>query len=133
MKNRVIIGTLLMAISGETSAQVLQVLGKQRELNAQPNIVFMLCDDMRYDRIAALNDWDPNLQTPHLDDLATDGMIFTRAYDTTPICSASRVVDGTSAPKGTSMGSRVVGEEAVGDRQHAGVLDGPAGIFRRAV
>jgi len=33
---------------------------------------------------------DPDLKTPNLDRLVADGMTFTRAYSTTPICSASR-------------------------------------------
>ena len=82
---------LALCLEIGAQGQVLKVLGRKIPVQAErPNIVFMLCDDMRYDRIAALNSWDTDLQTPHLDQLVTDGMNFTRAYDTTPICSASR-------------------------------------------
>ena len=48
------------------NAQVFKVLGHKIPVQTErPNIVFMMCDDMRYDRIAALNSWDTNLQTPH--------------------------------------------------------------------
>jgi arylsulfatase A-like enzyme len=92
MKKRILFSTvaILMGVVA-TQGQVLKVLGRQQQVQTErPNIVFMMCDDMRYDRIAALNDWDTDLQTPHLDQLVSDGMNFTRAYDTTPICSASR-------------------------------------------
>ncbi len=85
------VGITVSVSVAAVQGQVLKVLGRQPQVQTErPNIVFMLCDDMRYDRIAALNSWDTNLQTPHLDQLVTDGMNFTRAYDTTPICSASR-------------------------------------------
>jgi arylsulfatase A-like enzyme len=91
MKRRNFLTAAALGGVGAASGQVLKVLGRKQPVQAdRPNIVFMMCDDMRYDRIAALNSFDTDLQTPHLDQLVADGMNFTRAYDTTPICSASR-------------------------------------------
>jgi arylsulfatase A-like enzyme len=91
MKKFLFAGIVILVCAITVRSQVVKVLGRAAEVQAgRPNIVFMLCDDMRYDRIAALNSYDTDLQTPHLDQLVTDGMNFTRAYDTTPICSASR-------------------------------------------
>ncbi len=53
-----------------------------------PNIVFVLCDDHRFDCLGAAG--HPFLETPHLDSLARDGAMFTRAYVTTSLCSPSR-------------------------------------------
>ena len=53
-----------------------------------PNIVFVLCDDHRFDCFGAAG--HPFLETPHIDSLARDGAMFTRAYVTTSLCSPSR-------------------------------------------
>lgn len=52
------------------------------------NVVFVLCDDHRFDCLGA--EGHPFLETPHLDALARDGAILTRAYVTTSLCSPSR-------------------------------------------
>ncbi len=52
------------------------------------NVVFVLCDDHRFDCLGVAG--HPFLETPHLDQLARDGAIMTRAYVTTSLCSPSR-------------------------------------------
>lgn len=56
---------------------------------ARPNIVFLLTDDQTVR--AAGSYGNPEVITPHLDQLARDGVRFTRHYNTTSICMASRV------------------------------------------
>jgi len=54
----------------------------------QPNIVFILTDQQRYDTIAALGfDY---METPNLDRLVTEGASFDRCYITAPSCVPSR-------------------------------------------
>lgn len=53
-----------------------------------PNILFVLCDDHRFDCFGAAG--HPYLETPHLDQMARDGAMMTRAYVTTSLCSPSR-------------------------------------------
>jgi N-acetylglucosamine-6-sulfatase len=53
-----------------------------------PNIVFVLVDDMRWDEMRAAG--HPFIETPHMDRLAREGMRFTNAFSTTPLCSPSR-------------------------------------------
>ena len=53
-----------------------------------PNILFVLCDDHRFDCLGAAG--HPFLETPHLDALASDGAMLTHAYVTTSLCSPSR-------------------------------------------
>ena len=55
---------------------------------AKPNIVFVLCDDHRFDCLGIAG--HPFIETPHIDSLANDGAHFTRAYVTTSLCSPSR-------------------------------------------
>jgi len=56
---------------------------------AAPNIVFILADDMGYGDLKAYN---PNskIQTPHLDQLAADGVVFTDAHSGGSTCVPSR-------------------------------------------
>lgn len=58
--------------------------------STRPNIIFMMSDDHAYQAISAyghgLN------RTPHIDQLASSGMLFTRAFVTNSICGPSRAV-----------------------------------------
>ena len=53
-----------------------------------PNIIFILTDDQGYGDLGVYGATDIN--TPHLDELATSGAYFTSYYATQPVCSASR-------------------------------------------
>ena len=55
----------------------------------QPNIVFILTDDQRYDEIAAVGNF-PWLVTPNLDKLMKQGIHFENAFVTTSLCGPSR-------------------------------------------
>lgn len=55
---------------------------------ARPNVVFILCDDMGITDLRCYGRQDH--RTPHLDNLARQGMRFTSAYCAQPICSPSR-------------------------------------------
>lgn len=54
----------------------------------RPNIIFLLSDDQCTYSLGCYGNQD--VQTPNLDRLAEDGMVFDRHYDTTAICMASR-------------------------------------------
>lgn len=54
----------------------------------QPNIVFILCDDHRYDAMSCMG--HPFLETPHLDAMVQNGVQFTHAFVTNSLCSPSR-------------------------------------------
>jgi arylsulfatase A-like enzyme len=55
----------------------------------RPNIIFILADDMGYADISCYG--RPDLQTPNIDRIATQGTRFTQAYANSPVCTASRV------------------------------------------
>ncbi|MCC9657122.1 sulfatase family protein [Rhodopirellula halodulae] len=55
---------------------------------ARPNILFILCDDHRFDCLGVAG--HPFLETPNLDAMASDGAMLRRAYVTTSLCSPSR-------------------------------------------
>jgi N-acetylglucosamine-6-sulfatase len=75
----------------------------------QPNFVFVLVDDMRWDEMRVAG--HPFIETPNMDRLAREGIRFTNAFATTPLCSPSRacfltgqyahtngIVDNTARP-----------------------------------
>lgn len=54
----------------------------------RPNIVLIMVDDLGYEGISAYG--SPSYRTPHLDQLASQGVLFNHCYST-PICTPSRV------------------------------------------
>lgn len=55
----------------------------------RPNIILIFTDDHGYADLGA-HGHDPDVRTPHIDQLAADGALFTRAYVTAPQCIPSR-------------------------------------------
>lgn len=55
---------------------------------AKPNVVFVLCDDLRWDCLGVAG--HPHLKTPNIDRLAKEGVYFKNAFCTTALCSPSR-------------------------------------------
>lgn len=53
-----------------------------------PNFVVVLVDDMRWDEMGVAG--HPFIETPNMDRLAREGLRFTDAFATTPLCSPSR-------------------------------------------
>ncbi|TWU33232.1 sulfatase family protein [Novipirellula artificiosorum] len=54
----------------------------------RPNILFLLTDDQRFDDLGCMG--NQIIQTPNLDQLASNGVIFNNAFVTTAICCSSR-------------------------------------------
>ncbi len=54
----------------------------------RPNIIFILVDDMRWDQLGTTG--HPFVQTPNIDRIGREGMIFENAFVCTPLCSPSR-------------------------------------------
>ena len=66
------------------------------------NIIFILCDDHRYDFMGFMNKV-PGLQTPGMDRMAREGAHMKNAFVTTALCSPSRasILTGQYAHKHT--------------------------------
>ena len=56
----------------------------------QPNIIFIMTDDHAYQAISAYG--SKLMNTPNIDRLANEGMLFNKGYVTNSICSPSRAV-----------------------------------------
>jgi len=57
-------------------------------LNTQPNILYVMTDQQRFDTIAALGNGD--IHTPNLDRMVSRGLTFNNAYSPCPVCVAAR-------------------------------------------
>tara|TARA_B100000945_G_scaffold90701_1_gene70745 strand:- start:3314 stop:4930 length:1617 start_codon:yes stop_codon:yes gene_type:complete len=60
------------------------------EIKKKPNILFIMSDDHAYQAISAYD--DRLIQTPNIDRIANEGMLFTNACVTNSICAPSRAV-----------------------------------------
>ncbi|GAA5221894.1 arylsulfatase [Membranihabitans marinus] len=70
--------------------------------NRKPNIIYILADDLGYGDIGVYG--SEKIETPNIDALAQNGMIFTDHYAGAPVCAPSRCVLLT----GKHMGHAVV-------------------------
>jgi N-acetylglucosamine-6-sulfatase len=68
---------MVMVASGQLSQPV-----------RQPNVLVILCDDLRWDHLGCAG--HPFIKTPHIDRLAREGVRFANAFCTTSLCSPSR-------------------------------------------
>ncbi len=57
---------------------------------SQPNIVLIMCDDLGYGDVQCLNPKNGKIKTPHIDQLAAEGMIFTDAHSGSSVCTPTR-------------------------------------------
>ena len=55
---------------------------------SQPNVILIMCDQLRYDCLGYAG--HPLVQTPNLDRLAEQGVVFETAYCASPVCSPAR-------------------------------------------
>jgi len=84
-RNVLVIFVLLLA-----GAMAFNCTVKKDELIKQPNILFIMTDDHGYQAISAYE--DNLIQTPNLDRLAAEGVIFRNSFVTNSICGPSRAV-----------------------------------------
>lgn len=77
-------GGLTLALSLVSSAAVFAA----ETTATQPNIIFVISDDQRYDAFGAAG--APGIHTPHLDRLSREGVYFREATIHIPQCSPSR-------------------------------------------
>jgi arylsulfatase A-like enzyme len=67
-----------------------QEVASDTEVPSRPNILFIMSDDHAYQAISAYQ--DRLLQTPNIDRLAEEGLLFSNACVTNSICAPSRAV-----------------------------------------
>jgi N-acetylglucosamine-6-sulfatase len=62
---------------------------KGRSSSSPPNVVFIICDQMRGDALSCLG--HPNARTPNLDKMAAAGALCENYFVNNPVCVPSRV------------------------------------------
>ena len=70
----------------------------------KPNVLLLMCDQFRGDCLSFLD--HPDVKTPYLDTLASDGVTFKNAYTATPSCIPARacLLTGMSQEKNGRVG-----------------------------
>lgn len=87
--NRIRVWSLGIALAGLVSWLPAQSPEPALQTDARPlNIVLLYADDWRHDSLGCAG--NPVIRTPHLDQLAREGVRFTRHCVTTSICGVSR-------------------------------------------
>ena len=66
-----------------------------------PNIIYILADDLGYGDLSCLG--QTHFETPHIDRLAREGMLFTQHYAGAPVCAPSRCALMTGKHTGHSV------------------------------
>ncbi|MGI9551152.1 MAG: sulfatase family protein [Aurantibacter sp.] len=61
---------------------------KVEEQTVKPNIIMIMVDQMRFDRLGAMG--DKVIKTPNIDALALEGLLFKNGYCPSPVCAPSR-------------------------------------------
>ncbi len=81
--------TRLLEITTATMiAMLLMSPSADADTASRPNVLFILCDDLRPDAVGCLG--SKHVKTPHIDAIAADGVCFTNSFCTTSLCSPSR-------------------------------------------
>ncbi|MHC4533168.1 MAG: sulfatase family protein [Planctomycetota bacterium] len=78
----------------ETSAAAVATFNAPSILNGRssgspPNVVFIICDQMRFDALSCLG--HPNARTPNLDKMAAAGALCENYFANNPVCLPSRI------------------------------------------
>jgi arylsulfatase A-like enzyme len=82
MRNNILFLALIIALTANSYS------AKSQQQN-KPNIIIVLADDLGYGDVGAFNK-DGKIKTPHLDKLASKGMIFTDAHTSSSVCTPTR-------------------------------------------
>nr|CAB3248234.1 N-acetylgalactosamine-6-sulfatase-like [Phallusia mammillata] len=56
--------------------------------STKPNLIYMLMDDMGWGDLGVFG--EPSMETPNIDQMSREGMLFTDFYSANPLCSPSR-------------------------------------------
>lgn len=67
----------------------------------KPNIIYILADDLGYGELGAYG--QTKIETPNIDGLAKEGMLFTQHYSGAPVCAPARAVLMTGKHPGHSF------------------------------
>ena len=84
---------------------------KTTEVSNKPNIIYILADDLGYGELGVYG--QQKIETPNIDALAKEGMLFTQHYTSAPVCAPARFMLMTGQHSGRAY---IRGNEEWGDR-----------------
>uniref|UniRef100_UPI003217F0EE sulfatase family protein n=1 Tax=uncultured Draconibacterium sp. TaxID=1573823 RepID=UPI003217F0EE len=79
----------LICISLAVIFSIASCSSKKEADNKKPNIIYVLADDLGYGDVGCYNS-DAKINTPQLNKLASEGMIFTDAHTSSSVCTPTR-------------------------------------------
>lgn len=106
--NSLLTGCLLTLAISCKQTQKKEILNNTDQ---KPNIIYILADDLGYGELGAYG--QEKIKTPHIDALASTGMLFTQHYSGAPVCAPSRYMLMTGKHAGHA---RIRGNDAWGER-----------------
>ena len=62
---------------------------EEQVVERRPNVIYILADDLGYGDIGAFNS-QGKIKTPFIDQLASEGMLFTDAHSSSAVCTPTR-------------------------------------------
>lgn len=80
--------TATAAMAGGLTVAANQIAAAAATTGNRPNIIFILIDDMRFDAFGLMG--HPFLETPNIDKIARQGVLFENSFVTDSLCSPSR-------------------------------------------
>src|SRR5690606_6090947 len=91
---------------------VFSTLWAQKKEQEKPNVIIIFADDMGYGDVSYLNP-DAKTFTPHIDNLAQNGLSFSKGHASASVCTPSRygLLTGRYAWRSASGGRVVNGFE----------------------
>lgn len=117
MKNNYFLLILSLVFSFAFASK--QQLEQQGSIKKQPNILFIAVDDLRPE----LNFYGANhIESPNLDKLAAESLVFNKAYCNVPVCGASRASLMTGA---RPTRNRFINAYTKKDEDHPGAISLP--------
>ena len=101
---RLFAGLLLLIAAGVAAAADKQ----DASVDRPPNIVVIFADDLGYGDLSCYG--HPTIRTPHLDQMASEGIRFTQFYSAAEVCTPSRagLLTGRLPPRSGMCGKRRV-------------------------
>lgn len=102
------------ALDGATASTA--DVGSSMAQKKRPNLLFIVCDQLRWDAIGAVQNLLPaykeklKIKTPNIDELAKNGVMFRNAYCASPSCAPSRACfkTGSSLQRASIKGNKMV-------------------------
>ncbi|MDO7135552.1 sulfatase-like hydrolase/transferase [Algibacter lectus] len=80
---------MLLSLMTNGQSKINNEIDKASEAKAKPNIIFLMTDDQRWDNMGVYG--KPEFNTPNIDKLAAEGVVFDQAFYAVAICMPSRV------------------------------------------